>query len=222
MDIQKILIKELDLKPFQVANTIKLIDDGNTIPFIARYRKEQTGELSDVVLRELNERLSYLRSLENRQNEVIRLIDEQGKLTEKLKKDILSAETLQSVEDIYRPYKQKRRTRATIAKEKGLEPLAKILLLQEVDHRSIEDLASPFVDVEKGVESVEDALSGAMDIIAEIVSDNAGFRKIIRRIVYNKGLISVEAQDKEKSSVYEMYYSYTEPVRNIANQNIGN
>jgi len=220
MDIQKILIKELDLKPFQVANTIKLIDDGNTIPFIARYRKEQTGELSDVVLRELNERLSYLRSLENRQNEVIRLIDEQGKLTEKLKKDILSAETLQSVEDIYRPYKQKRRTRATIAKEKGLEPLAKILLLQEVDHRSIEDLASPFVDVEKGVESVEDALSGAMDIIAEIVSDNAGFRKIIRRIVYNKGLISVEAQDKEKSSVYEMYYSYTEPVRNIANHRI--
>lgn len=220
MDIQKILIKELDLKPFQVANTIKLIDDGNTIPFIARYRKEQTGELSDVILREFNERLSYLRNLENRQNEVIRLIDEQGKLTEKLKKDILSADTLQGVEDLYRPYKQKRRTRATIAKEKGLEPLAEILLLQEVDHRSIEDLASPFVDAEKGVESVEDALSGAMDIIAEIVSDNAEFRKIIRRIVYNKGLILVEAQDKGKSSAYEMYYSYTEPVRNIANHRI--
>lgn len=220
MDIQKILIKELGLKPFQVANTIKLIDDGNTIPFIARYRKEQTGELSDVVLREFNERLSYLRNLENRQNEVIRLIDEQGKLTDKLKKDILAADTLQRVEDLYRPYKQKRRTRATIAKEKGLEPLAEILLLQEVDHRSIEDLASPFVDAEKGVESVKDALSGAMDIIAEIVSDNAEFRKIIRRIVFNKGLISVEAQDKEKSSVYEMYYSYTEPVRNIANHRI--
>lgn len=220
MDIANILIKELKLKRFQVENTIKLIDEGNTIPFIARYRKEKTGELDDVVLREFNERLMYLRNLGNRQKEVLRLIDEQGKLTEELKKDILSSETLQRVEDLYRPYKQKRKTRATKAKLRGLEPLANIILSEEILKGSLEDLAIDFVDNEKDVNSVDEAFAGAMDIIAEIVSDNAEYRKIARNIFAEKGILVSECIDKDEESVYEMYYSYKEKVKSIPNHRI--
>lgn len=220
MDISSILMKEFKLKSFQVNNTIRLIDEGNTIPFIARYRKEQTGELNDVVLRELNDRLNYLRNLENRQDEVIRLIEEQGKLTDDLKKEILNADTLQRVEDLYRPYKKKRRTRATKAKEKGLEPLAKIIIDEKVEDGSLEKIATPFIDKEKGVETIEDAYNGAMDIIAEIVSDNAKFRNIIRKIFFEKGILKSEAVDSKESTVYEMYYSYNEKVKTIPNHRI--
>lgn len=220
MNITLKLIEEFKLKKFQVENTVKLIDEGNTIPFIARYRKEQTGELSDVVLRELYERLIYLRNLENRQNEVIRLIEEQGKLTEELKEEILSAETLQRIEDLYRPYRPKRRTRATIAKEKGLEPLAEIILSQEINQGSLDEIATPFIDAEKEVNSIEEAYQGAMDIIAEIVSDNAEFRELIRKIIFDKGIIVTSASDNEADSVYEMYYDYKEPVKVIANHRI--
>lgn len=220
MDIVNILVRELKLKRFQVENTIKLIDEGNTIPFIARYRKEKTGELDDVVLREFNERLMYLRNLENRQEEVLRLIDEQGKLTEELKKDILSSETLQRVEDLYRPYKQKRKTRATKAKLRGLEPLANIILSEEIFKGSLEDLAIDFVDSEKDVNSVDEAFAGAMDIIAEIVSDNAEYRKRARNIFAEKGILVSECIDKDEESVYEMYYSYKEKVKSIPNHRI--
>ena len=220
MDISSILMKEFKLKSFQVNNTIRLIDEGNTIPFIARYRKEQTGELNDIVLRELNDRLNYLRNLENRQDEVIRLIEEQGKLTDDLKKEILNADTLQRVEDLYRPYKKKRRTRATKAKEKGLEPLANIIIDEEIEEGSLEKIASPFIDIEKGVESTEEAYNGAMDIIAEIVSDNAKFRNIIRKIFFEKGILKSEVVDSKESTVYEMYYSYNEKVKTIPNHRI--
>ncbi|MBW4827851.1 MAG: RNA-binding transcriptional accessory protein [Clostridiaceae bacterium] len=220
MDISSILMKEFKLKSFQVNNTIRLIDEGNTIPFIARYRKEQTGELNDIVLRDLSDRLNYLRNLENRQEEVIRLIEEQGKLTDDLKKEILNADTLQRVEDLYRPYKKKRRTRATKAKEKGLEPLAKIIIDEEIEEGSLEKIANSFIDIEKGVESIEEAYNGAMDIIAEIVSDNAKFRKIIRKIFFEKGILKSEAVDSKESTVYEMYYSYNEKVKTIPNHRI--
>ncbi len=220
MNIIDILCKEFSLKKTQVENTINLIDEGNTIPFIARYRKEQTGQLSDIVLRDLNDRLIYLRNLENRKEEVIRLIDEQGKLTDELKEEILKAEVLQRVEDLYRPYKPKKSTRATKAKDKGLEPLAEIVFNQEVNDGSIEDLAKPFIDEEKGVNSVEDAYQGAMDIIAEKVSDDPEFRDIIRKITFAKGIVISKAVDKEEKSVYEMYYSYNEPVKVIANHRI--
>lgn len=220
MDIISRLVEEFRLKKFQVENTVNLIDEGNTIPFIARYRKEQTGELSDVILRDLYERLIYLRNLENRQNEVIRLIEEQGKLTEELKEEILSAETLQRIEDLYRPYRPKRRTRATIAKEKGLEPLARIILSQEVISGTLEGLAASFIDIDKEVNSIEEAYQGAMDIIAEIISDNAEFREIIRKIVFDKGIVVTSASDSEANSVYEMYYDYKEPVKVIANHRI--
>ncbi|RKD32346.1 Tex family protein [Thermohalobacter berrensis] len=220
MDITLKLAKEFNLKKYQVENTIKLLDEGNTIPFIARYRKEQTGELSDVVLRELEKRLTYLRNLENRKDEVIRLIDEQGKLTEKLKKEIEKADTLQRVEDLYRPYRPKRRTRATIAKEKGLEPLAHIIFKQEVEDKDLEEIAKPFIDEEKEVNTIEDAYKGAMDIIAEWISDNADFRKVIRDLTFKKGILTTKAADSSKKSVYEMYYDYSEPVRKIANHRI--
>lgn len=220
MDIRSILMEEFKLKETQIKNTIELIDEGNTIPFIARYRKEQTGELSDVTLRELNDRLNYLRNLENRQDEVIRLIEEQGKLTDKLNKEIIDADTLQRVEDLYRPFKKKRRTRATKAREKGLEPLAEIFLEEEIEEGSLEEIATPFVDVEKDVENVEEACKGAMDIIAEIVSDNPQFRHIIRNIFFRKGILKSEAVDKKESTVYEMYYSYTEKVKTIANHRV--
>ena len=212
------LVEEFKLKPFQVENAIKLIDEGNTIPFIARYRKEATGELSDEQLRDLFERLTYLRNLEKRKEEVIRLIDEQGKLTEELQNTIVSALTMTEVEDLYRPYKQKKKTRATIAKAKGLEPLANIIFEQK-DKRDINEIAKEFIGEEKDVKTVEEAINGAKDIIAEMISDVAEFRKDIRKIIYDKGVIATKASKDEKS-VYEMYYDYNEAVKKIPSHRI--
>ena len=212
------LVEEFKLKPFQVENAIKLIDEGNTIPFIARYRKEATGELSDEQLRDLFERLTYLRNLEKRKEEVIRLIDEQGKLTEELQSTIVSALTMTEVEDLYRPYKQKKKTRATIAKAKGLEPLANIIFEQK-DKRDINEIAKEFIDEEKDVKTAEEAINGAKDIIAEMISDVAEFRKDIRKIIYDKGVIATKAS-KDVKSVYEMYYDYNEAVKKIPSHRI--
>ena len=218
-DIIGQLIKEFDLKPFQVQNTVKLIDDGNTIPFIARYRKEATGELNDQVLRELYERLTYLRSLDERREDVRRLIDGQGKLTEELVKALDSAVTLQEIEDIYRPYKVKRKTRASIAKEKGLEPLASIILAQIPSKTSVFELAARYIDAEKGVGTSDEALAGAMDIIAEEVSDNAQYRKALREIILRNGII-VSSAKKEEDSVYRMYYDFREAAAKIAKHRV--
>jgi uncharacterized protein len=215
MDIIAKLAKELSVKPWQVENTVKLIDDGNTIPFIARYRKELTGELSDIVLRELSERLTYLRNLENRKEEVIRIIGEQGKLTAELEEAIQKAEVLQEVEDLYRPYKPKRRTRATIAKEKGLEPLAETIWAQEPSTDSLEIIAAQYLNDELGVETVQDAINGALDIIAEMISDNAEFRKEIRELTYKNGTVISKGTTEEKSE-YQMYYDFNEAVFRIA------
>ena len=220
IDINKTLCEEFNLKPFQVENTVNLIDEGNTIPFIARYRKEQTGSLDDVVLRDLFERLTYLRNLEIRKEEVLRLIEEQGKLTEDLKNEILSADVLQRVEDLYRPYKQKKSTRASKAKEKGLEPLAEIILAQNLLEGDLDETAGPFIDEEKGVSSVKEAYEGACDIIAEIVSDNADYRKHIREVYVNDAILLSEAADEEEKTVYEMYYKFEEAVNKIANHRI--
>lgn len=214
------LIKEFGIKQTQVQNTLQLIDEGNTIPFIARYRKEMTGGLSDEILRDLYDRLTYLRNLEARKEEVIRLIEEQGKLTEDLRGEILAAKVLQKIEDLYRPFKAKRRTRAIIAKEKGLEPLAELILNQEVTNGTIEELAMPFLNEELEVNTVEDAVSGAKDIIAEIVSDDAVYREGIRKVNLNKGIIKSEAMDSEEKTVYEMYYDFSEGVHKIANHRI--
>jgi uncharacterized protein len=217
--IEQKLIEEFKLKEFQVVNTLKLIDDGNTIPFIARYRKEQTGELSDIQLRDLYERLTYLRNLEKRKEEVIRLIDEQGKLTDELKEKIEQATTMTEVEDLYRPYKQKKRTRATIAKEKGLEPLA-LIVFEQADNRKLEDIAVEFVNEEKGVNNVQEAIAGAMDIIAEMISDVADYRKEIRKIIYESGIITSKAVKPDEKSVYDMYYDYTESISKIPSHRI--
>lgn len=214
MDIQKILTQELSLKDYQVENVIKLIDDGNTIPFIARYRKEQTGSLDDVVLRNFYDRLIYLRSLEQRQNEVINLIDGQGNLTEEIKNALLNAKTLSEIDDIYRPFRPKRRTRATIAKEKGLEPLADLILIQDGSVVDFTLEAEKYIDEEKEVLSADDALLGAMDIIAEGISDNAELRKKLRAYIFVNGVIKSEG-DQEVESPYTMYYDYSEGVKNI-------
>jgi len=186
MQIIEQLIREFGLRETQVQNTIHLIDEGNTIPFIARYRKEITGGLSDEILRELYDRLVYLRNLEIRKEEVIRLIDEQGKLTEELKKEILEATVLQKIEDLYRPFRAKRRTRATVAKEKGLEPLAQIILAGETTRGTVEDLALPFINEELEVNTVEEAIEGAKDIIAEIISDDADHREKNQKCQYKQ------------------------------------
>ena len=214
------LIKEFGIKQTQVQNTLQLIDEGNTIPFIARYRKEMTGGLSDEILRDLYDRLTYLRNLEARKEEVIRLIEEQGKLTEDLRGEILAAKVLQKIEDLYRPFKAKRRTRAIIAKEKGLEPLAELILNQEITTGTMEELAMPFLNEELEVSTVEDAVSGAKDIIAEIVSDDAAYRENIRKLNLTKGIIKSEAVDSEEKTVYEMYYDFSEGVHKIANHRI--
>lgn len=211
-DIIETLARELDIDIKQVQRTIELIDGGNTIPFIARYRKEVTGGLDDTVLRELYEKLEYLRSLEERREEIIRLIDEQDKLTDELLSKIQGAVTLAELDDIYRPFRPKRRTRATMAKEKGLEPLANILWTSDTD--DIEDIANQFIDEEREVFTVDDALQGAMDIIAEDISDNADYRKAIREYTYKNGNIVSEGE-KEDRSVYEMYYDYMEPISRI-------
>lgn len=220
IDINKVLCEEFKIKSFQVENTVKLIDEGSTIPFIARYRKEQTGSLDDVVLRDLYERLIYLRNLEARKEEVIRLIEEQGKLTEELKLEILNADVLQRLEDLYRPFKQKKSTRASKAKEKGLEPLAEIIMEQNILMGDLEEIAKPFLDEEKGVEDTKEAYQGACDIIAEIISDNAEYRKYIREIYLSDGIIISEATDENEESVYEMYYKYEEAVKNVANHRV--
>ena len=213
------LVEEFKLKAFQVENAIKLIDEGNTIPFIARYRKEATGELSDEQLRNLFDRLTYLRNLEKRKEEVIRLIDEQGKLTDELQQEVINAVTMTEVEDLYRPYKQKKKTRATVAKAKGLEPLA-VILFEQKETKNLEELAISFVDEEKGVASVEEAIQGAKDIVAEIISDTAEYRKEIRKLIYEVGVINTKASNGEEKSVYEMYYDYTEAVKRIPSHRI--
>lgn len=214
MDIIKKLAEELSIRPAQAEAAVKLIDEGNTIPFIARYRKEMTGALNDEVLRDLFDRLTYLRNLTERQEAVIASIEEQGKLTDELKAAVLAAKTLTEVEDLYLPYRPKKRTRATIAKEKGLEPLANTLLLQMLDHPADKE-AEKFLDPEKGVETTADALNGAKDILAEFFSENADYRKKIRAMTFEKGLVTSEAKEKEKESVYEMYYGFSEPVKKI-------
>ncbi|KZX16809.1 30S ribosomal protein S1 [Methanobrevibacter cuticularis] len=213
--IIKTLSKELNIKDWQIEATIDLIDQGNTIPFIARYRKEVTGSLDDEILRKFETRLNYLRNLEERKKAVIESIDSQGKLTDELRKAIENAETLVLVEDIYRPYKPKKRTRATIAKEKGLEGLANIILLQETDV-PIEEIAKNYLSQEKEVNTIEEAIAGAQDIIAEIISDDAEFRNLIRKITFNEGKLDIITKDKELSSEYEMYYDYNEQVSKIA------
>ncbi len=220
MKIKDQLMKEFNLRQSQIDNTIELIDEGNTIPFIARYRKEMTGELSDELLRDFYERLVYLRNLHGRKEEIIRLIEEQDKLTDQLKKEILAADLLQRLEDLYRPYRPKRRTRATIAKEKGLEPLAEIILEQEIIEENINHIAEPFINEELEVMSIEDAIDGAKDIIAEIISDNAEFREDIRNMNLKQGIIQTEGIDLEEETVYDMYYDYKEPVNRIANHRI--
>lgn len=219
MDINQKLTEELAVKRFQVDAAVKLIDEGNTIPFISRYRKEATGSLNDEQLRKLYERLVYLRNLEEKKEQVLSSIEEQGKLTEELKAQILAAETLVVVEDLYRPYRPKRRTRATIAKEKGLEPLAAVITLQKIKE-PVENIAKEYVSEEKGVTDVKEAIDGAKDIIAESISDEADFRSWIRRITMKKGNLTSTAKSPEEESVYEMYYEFEEPVSKLAGHRI--
>ncbi len=219
MDIYGKLTEELGIQRWQAEAAVKLIDEGNTIPFISRYRKEVTGSLNDEVLRNLFERLNYLRNLEEKKEQVLSSIEEQGKLTEELKAQILAAETLVVVDDLYRPYRPKRRTRATIAKEKGLEGLADIILLQETG-QSIEKEAEAFLNEEKEVTSVSDAVNGAKDILAEMVSDEADYRIYIRDITMKEGRILSTAKDEKAESVYEMYYNFEEPVSKIAGHRV--
>ena len=219
MDIVKKIAAELEIRPQQVEAVIKLIDEGNTIPFIARYRKEAHGSLNDEQLRNLSERLTDLRTLEEKKEQVLATIEEQGKLTDELKAQILAAETQVLVEDLYRPYRPKRRTRAIIAKEKGLEPLAQIILAQEVTE-PLETIAEQYVSEEKEVKDVADAIAGARDIIAEQISDNADYRKYIRDITREEGILTSTAKDEKAQSVYEMYYEYQEPVKKIAGHRV--
>ena len=228
--IIKTISEELNIKNSQVENTIKLIDEGNTIPFIARYRKEVTGGLSDEILRDLGERLNYLRNLEQRKEEVVKSIEEQGKLTDEIVQAIAIAKTLAEVEDIYRPYKQKKKTRATVAKAKGLEPLAEIILKQE-EKTPINEIAKQYINInslseedkknkDKIVNTVEEAIQGALDIIAEDISDNAKYRKEIKRQCYREGLIETKASKQEEKSNYEMYYEYQEAIKYIPSHRI--
>ena len=219
MNIQKKIAEELNIKEWQVEAVIKLIDEGNTIPFIARYRKEAHGSLDDEQLRNLSERLTYLRNLEEKKQQVLASIEEQGKLTEELKKQILEAQTQVVVDDLYRPYRPKRRTRATIAKEKGLDGLAQIILAQETT-KSLEEEAQSYLSGEKGVETVKDAIDGARDIIAEQISDEADYRMYIRKLTMEEGVITSTAKDEKEQSVYEMYYEFQEQVSKIAGHRV--
>ena len=219
MDIIKAIASELNVRNGQVEAAVKLIDEGCTIPFISRYRKEATGALNDEQLRNLDERLKYLRNLEDKKVQVLASIEEQGMLTEELKSRIEKAETMVAVDDLYRPYRPKRRTRATIAKEKGLEPLANVILLQ-MTKEPILKTAQEYVSEEKDVKSAEDALAGAMDIIAESVSDNADYRTRIREITFKEGVLLSTAKDAETKSVYEMYYNFSEPVAKMAGHRV--
>ena len=219
MDLNQKLTEELGVKRWQVDAAVNLIDEGNTIPFISRYRKEATGSLNDEQLRKLHERLLYLRNLEEKKEQVLSSIEEQGKLTEELKAQILAAETLVVVEDLYRPYRPKRRTRATIAKEKGLEPLSVLIMLQQTKE-PLEVEAEKYISEEKEVKSAKDALAGAMDIIAESVSDEADYRSWIRKQTMQKGKMISTAKDPEAESVYEMYYEFEEPIGKLAGHRI--
>ena len=235
--IIRTIAEELNIKEKQVENAIKLIDEGNTIPFIARYRKEVTGGLSDEILRDLGERLTYLRNLEQRKEEIVKSIDEQGKLTDEILQAVAIAKTLAEVEDIYRPYKQKKKTRATVAKAKGLEPLANIILEQK-ETKDINEIAKEYVNIDKlsdedkknkdedkknkdkVVKTVEDAIAGALDIIAEMISDEPKYRKEIKRICYREGLVETKASKEDEKSNYEMYYEYKEPIKQIPSHRI--
>ena len=219
MDINQVITQELGVQKWQVEAAVKLIDEGNTIPFISRYRKEATGALNDEQLRNLYERLTYLRNLEEKKTQVLGSIEEQGKLTPELKKQILDAQTLVVVEDLYRPYRPKRRTRATIAKEKGLEPLANIIMLQ-MTKKPLEEEAKAFLSEEKEVKTVQDAIDGAKDIIAEHISDEADYRIHIRDLTADKGSVSSSAKNPEEQSVYEMYYEFEEPIKKLAGHRI--
>ncbi len=219
MDILKKLTEELGIKLWQTESAVKLIDEGNTIPFISRYRKEATGSLNDEILRSLSERLAYLRGLEDKKTQVLGSIEEQGKLTEELKNQILAAETLVAVDDLYRPYRPKRRTRATMAKEKGLEGLADLIRLP-LTKKPLEEEAKAYLSEERGVLTVEEAIAGAGDILAEAVSDEADYRAYIRKITFEEGQLCSEAKDEKAESVYEMYYHYEEPVKKAAGHRI--
>ena len=219
MDIIKTLAQELEIKEGQAEAAVQLIDDGNTIPFISRYRKEMTGSLNDEILRKLFERLNYLRSLEEKKTQVLSTIEEQGKLTEELRAQIEAAQTLVVVEDLYRPYRPKRRTRATIAKEKGLEPFAQLILLQKTE-RSLEQEAEVYLSEEKGVANAAEAISGAQDIVAEQISDEADYRSRIRSMTMKEGMLTAAAKDENVQSVYETYYSYAEPLMKTAGHRI--
>ena len=219
MDIVIRLKEELKIEKWQVEAAIKLIDEGNTIPFISRYRKEATGELNDEILRNLHERLLYLRNLEEKKSQVLSSIEEQGKLTDDLKAKILGAETLVVVEDLYRPFRPKRKTRASVAKEKGLEPLADLILQQDAKE-SLEQVAEAYLNPELGVETVKDALEGAKDIIAESISDEADYRIYIRKATFEEGKIQSAAKDEKLQSVYEMYYQYEEPLKQVVGHRI--
>ncbi len=219
MDILKILADEFKIRLNQVENTVKLIDEGNTIPFIARYRKEMTGSLDDVVLRELNDRLAYLRNLEDKREQVRNLIAEQEKLTDEINAALDKAVTVTEIDDIYRPFRPKRRTRATIAKEKGLEPFANEIMMQ-LTKEPVDKIALKYLNEEKEVNTAEDAVNGAKDIIAEMISDDADYRALIRKLTHNEGFIASKAIDEEIESVYEMYYDYSEPVKKIAGHRV--
>ena len=219
MDILKILQDEFSVSETHVKNIVELIDDGNTIPFIARYRKEMTGSCDDQKLREINDRLTYLRNLEKRKEEVLSSIEEQGKLTEEISNAVAAAVTLAEVEDIYRPYKQKRKTRASVAKEKGLEPLAELLFSFTLQGVDLTDVASEYINEEKGVLTAEEALQGASDIIAEIISDSPEARKVLKDLIAKRGVITSTAKTEE-DSVYSMYYEYSEPVSKIPSHRI--
>lgn len=219
MDIIQKIKEELQVEKWQVEAAVKLIDEGNTIPFISRYRKEVTGSLNDEQLRNLDERLTYLRSLEDKKEQVLKSIEEQGKLTDELKEKILAAQTLVVVEDLYRPYRPKRKTRASIAKEKGLEPLAEYILRQEATEPVLNE-AAKYASEEKEVKTPEEALQGAQDIIAEMVSDDADHRLYIRNITVEEGIVSSTAKDEKAQSVYEMYYNFEEPVKKIAGHRV--
>lgn len=220
MDILKVLGgQELSINGWQVENAVKLIDEGNTIPFIARYRKEAHGSLTDEQLRDLNERLLYLRNLEQKKEQVIATIEEQGALTDELKKKVLGAKTLVEVEDIYRPYRPKRKTRATVAKAKGLEPLAMTIMMQNLNKPLVE-VARAYINPDKEVETVEEAIAGARDIIAELIADDADYRKYIRQETFSRGVIASKAKNVKEKTVFEMYYDYEEGIKKIVGHRV--
>ena len=219
MDILQTIKEELQVEKWQVEAAVKLIDEGNTIPFISRYRKEATGSLNDEQLRDLHERLQYLRNLEDKKQQVLGSIEEQGQLTQELRDRILAAQTLVAVEDLYRPYRPRRKTRASVAREKGLAPLAQTLQAQEIQ-TTLEEEAEKYVCAEKGVASAQEALQGAMDILAEQISDEADHRAYIRQATFDEGTVSSEAKDEKAQSVYEMYYHFEEPVKKIAGHRV--